>query len=303
VFIVVSSSHSNQDRLREASFSPSYRFSTYLLQPCTFIAMENTVLLSIIEEPQYPSQSKSFPTNILPTNAKLKRFGNIHLFDLSAIDLRQSNPDNKPVVISDVHEFTSIKEIRDRLSKLLDFPVDSIQLFHPNNPIRSVELKDSQSLRDLKIANQNGFIQFAVSSRSPSTVSSMSAISQSKRISISPANVGTSGVYFVENLEDHVKTAVFKPSDEEQGMVNNPKGYKSKPLKSFFEPGQGMFREFAAYLLDVDNFTKIPRTRLVRLEDESFQYSGTSVFPKTGALQEYVVGGEEICEYGQDVFR
>eukprot|EP00595_Chromulina_sp_UTEXLB2642_P000249 CAMPEP_0196761654 /NCGR_PEP_ID=MMETSP1095-20130614/963_1 /TAXON_ID=96789 ORGANISM="Chromulina nebulosa, Strain UTEXLB2642" /NCGR_SAMPLE_ID=MMETSP1095 /ASSEMBLY_ACC=CAM_ASM_000446 /LENGTH=586 /DNA_ID=CAMNT_0042111499 /DNA_START=547 /DNA_END=2306 /DNA_ORIENTATION=+ len=123
----------------------------------------------------------------------------------------------------------------------------------------------------------------------------------STMVAISPANVGTSGVYFVENISSRRKSAVFKPFDEEQGMVNNPKGFTNAPLKSNFKPGQGIIREYAAYLLDWENFCKIPKTQLAHIEDESFHYQ-TDTYPKLGALQEFVQDSEEISSFGLNLF-
>lgn len=235
------------------------------------------------------------------THSPQRKLGIPH-FSIPAINLRMQDVSFIP--IDSVHEFTSIGTIRGKLAQKIGVESSSLQLFHPNNPVRAIELQDSQTLRDLKIIgslSENCFIQYSVVSSSPiDTVPN----SSSKSVLISPASVGTSGVYFVEDANASIPTAVFKPYDEEQGMINNPKGFKSKPLKSFFEPGHGVIREYAAYLLDVDGFSKVPKTTLVRMEDESFQYSSSKLgtYPKLGALQEYVRNGEEISGFGRSMF-
>lgn len=258
----------------------------------------------------------------LMTNYSPQRKISIPQFSIPAIDLRKQDVSFIP--IDGVHEFTSVGSstkvfivsfynffiyvgiVRSKLAEKLGIERSSLQLFHPNNPIRVIELQDSQTLRDLKIVghqSENCFIQYSVVSSSP-LETAQKANSNSKSVLISPASVGTSGVYFVEDANANIPTAVFKPYDEEQGMINNPKGFKSKPLKSFFEPGHGMIREYAAYLLDVGGFCKVPKTTLVRMEDESFQYSSSRLgtYPKLGALQEFVRNAEEISGFGRTMF-
>lgn len=236
----------------------------------------------------------------------MKTISSSHIFSLKAHDLRK--PNNEPILIPFVREFTFISAVRKELSKLLNTNENNIQLFHPNNPSsKHIELQDSQSLRDLKIIDGSGSIQYSINSLSPSLIQSLenrdfnNTFRFNDEISaISPSVSGTSGVYFLEN-SDHMKSAVFKPYDEEQGMINNPKGFTNKPLKSFFKPGQGIMREYASYFLDLNNFCKVPRTRLIHLEDQSFQYT-TGTYPKYGALQDFVKDGENLSDFGPNVF-
>jgi hypothetical protein len=76
---------------------------------------------------------------------------------------------------------------------------------------------------------------------------------------------GSGGVYFIRKRKGGkvAKVAVFKPLDEEPGMPNNPKGRANDTLRDFFSPGEGGFREIAAYFFDVDNFCSVPPTALV----------------------------------------
>ena len=76
---------------------------------------------------------------------------------------------------------------------------------------------------------------------------------------------GSGGVYFIRKRKGGkvAKVAVFKPLDEEPGMPNNPKGRATDTLRDFFSPGEGGFREIAAYIFDVDNFCSVPPTALV----------------------------------------
>ena len=109
----------------------------------------------------------------------------------------------------------------------------------------------------------------------------------------------TGGVYFMKNQQGQV-TAVFKPHDEEQGMLNNPKGYAGNGkvgLRKYFNPGEGYIRETAAYLLHVQHLAAVPPTCIVHCEHPAFHYPHTSttspynyrsLYPKLGSLQQFV---------------
>merc|ERR1711871_1658883 len=67
---------------------------------------------------------------------------------------------------------------------------------------------------------------------------------------------GSGGVYFMKSPSSKFgPVAVFKPLDEEPGMPNNPKGRANETLRDFFSPGQGCFREVAAYISDVEGMS------------------------------------------------
>lgn len=249
----------------------------------------------------------------MPTDANLPLAGvpTLHYFPIHVVDLRNSN--SPPFIIDHVHEFTFIREIKVKLAnQLKTIDLKSLQLFHPNNPLAhtSVELKDSQALHDLRIDRNGGVLQLSIrSSTLQVPVSSQhghSSIPSSLLSSavISPSELGTSGVYFVEDAIDRHRAAVFKPFDEEQGMPNNPKGYTKAALKENFKPGQGIIREYSAWILDYQNFCRVPQTRLVHLEDDHFKYrSSTGSYPKLGALQDFINNGEEIEGFGPSKFR
>jgi len=117
------------------------------------------------------------------------------------------------------------------------------------------------------------------------------------------------GVYFMRNSAGQ-KCAVFKPSDEEQGMPNNYKGYSSGfGLRAACTPGNGCLRECAAYLMDVNHFASVPPTSLVHLEHPSFSYprsriSGktSTTFPKLGSLQSFVQSDAQFEDIGHSLF-
>jgi hypothetical protein len=105
----------------------------------------------------------------------------------------------------------------------------------------------------------------------------------------------TGGVYFMRDSYG-AKVAVFKPSDEEQGMPNNPKNHSGNGehgLRPFYKPGSGHFRETAAYIIDQGNFCAVPPTAVVRCKHPIFHYPRAhggqrKLFLKTGSLQEFV---------------
>jgi len=103
----------------------------------------------------------------------------------------------------------------------------------------------------------------------------------------------TGGVYFMKGNTGSM-VGVFKPQDEEQGMMNNPKGHAgngSHGLRPHFKPGDGYLREYASYLLDYENFCKIPTTTIASCEHPTFNYFSTKekeTYPKIGSLQQYI---------------
>lgn len=218
----------------------------------------------------------------------------------------------------------TIKDVKDMLRKVTHTPA-RLFLFLPNSPS---QLRNSITLHDLGLdsdANSVHTLRFATSDPSSSTDVHLAAISDVEIGSLSEQLVDhvrngldsnkapgktelfdcTGGVYFMKNTRG-AKTAVFKPSDEEQGMPNNTKGYVDSALRSHFTPGQGYMREFGAFLLDVENRSQVPATALVQCKHRVFNYpSGFSSNskPKIGSLQQFIVSSEDLFEdFGYGVF-
>ena len=66
---------------------------------------------------------------------------------------------------------------------------------------------------------------------------------------------------------------MFKPLDEEPFAPNNPKGFVGKALGApgvsrAVRVGEAAFREVAAFLLDHERFSRVPRTALVRIHHD-----------------------------------
>lgn len=92
---------------------------------------------------------------------------------------------------------------------------------------------------------------------------------------------GVGGVYFIQNT-DGSPMAIFKPQDEEPGALNNPKNIVQNPL---LPPGGGSIREVAAYLLDKNNFARVPETYFLNgVTHTSFN----SKEEKSGSLQQFI---------------
>lgn len=93
------------------------------------------------------------------------------------------------------------------------------------------------------------------------------------------AEQGLGGTYFFMN-EYGRKVAIMKPCDEEPLAPNNPKGFVGRNLgdlglKPTVRVGEAAMREVAAYLLDHDNFAKVPHTSLVKIAHPIFHVSAT----------------------------
>ena len=116
---------------------------------------------------------------------------------------------------------------------------------------------------------------------------------------------GTGGSYFLYDTNRTV-VAVFKPVDEEPNMRNNPRGNALSPQPVSFSPGstppkelyvrrgilpgQGAYREIAAYLL-AGSWAGVPATAPVRL-----RYPDGSA--KHGSLQQFIKSDCDCEEMG-----
>ena len=105
--------------------------------------------------------------------------------------------------------------------------------------------------------------------------------------------------------------AVFKPRDEEQGMPNNPKDHANlgdASLRDHFKPGEGCFREQAAYIMDHMHFCRVPATTLVHCQHPIFNYpkkngSNGTPYPKYGSIQLYIRSEDSFENFGRNFFR
>jgi len=94
---------------------------------------------------------------------------------------------------------------------------------------------------------------------------------------------GVGGTYFIRDKKSKC-FAVFKPTDEEPGAINNPKNLLQCPL---LPPGGGAMREVAAYLLD-RNYADVPATYFIDgIAHPGLCYPNGQSHPKSGSIQRY----------------
>ena len=94
--------------------------------------------------------------------------------------------------------------------------------------------------------------------------------------------------------------AIFKPSDEEAGSSNNPRGLHGEAhvMREGFRPGGGAAREVAAYKLDRGGFAGVPTTALDRLMLRT--RTGTRLAEQTGSIQRFVPSEGDASDYRFD---
>ena len=223
--------------------------------------------------------------------------------------------------------WTSIKDIKDLLKATIHIPPSQQHIFETKAP---KELPNKCRLHDMGIESSGSILRLLIDTRQDSTSSivcsdelqlddnSLQLVSEVKlglernRI---PAKSdlldGTSGVYFMRSASG-AHLAVFKPRDEEQGMPNNPKDYAGigdVGLRENFLPGEGCYREWAVYVMDVGGFSRVPCTTLVHCEHTCFNYprnhgkSAAKIFPKFGSLQRFVRSEDSFENFGRNFFR
>uniref|UniRef100_A0A7I4EYQ7 1-phosphatidylinositol 4-kinase n=1 Tax=Physcomitrium patens TaxID=3218 RepID=A0A7I4EYQ7_PHYPA len=95
------------------------------------------------------------------------------------------------------------------------------------------------------------------------------------------ASGGLGGAYYFRNCFGE-NVAIVKPTDEEPFAPNNPKGFTGRALgqpglKPSIRVGETGLREVAAYLLDHDNFAKVPVTALVNATHSIFNVNAEYV--------------------------
>jgi len=140
---------------------------------------------------------------------------------------------------------------------------------------------------------------------------------------------GSSGSYFVKNSQGNKIVGVFKPKDEEPYGMLNPKWTKWMHKlccpccfgRSCLVPNQGYLSEAGAWLVNRKlQLNIVPKTRVVRLTSETFNYSAIDraksqtkrnvaerypkigrhfnrigLPPKVGSLQKFVEKYEDAC--------
>ena len=199
------------------------------------------------------------------------------------------------VSVSDLHPWSQVKDVKDRLSERLQLPATRQRLFFHGR-----ELRNTHTLHDCQL--KDGATIFLAQPAPASASSSASAASGSGRELISVygdlecsadlldcinsvrqglnaglaprlAMEGTGGTYFLRS-SGKVNVAVFKAEDEEPFAPSNPRGYLGEMGAAGFRhgllSGEGAVREVAAYLLDHDGFAGVPPTTRVELAKRAF---------------------------------
>lgn len=128
------------------------------------------------------------------------------------------------------------------------------------------------------------------------------------------ATGGLGGAYYFRNCRgDNI--AIVKPTDEEPFAPNNPKGFTGRALgqpglKRSIRVGETGLREVAAYLLDHNQFAKVPLTALVKATHPIFNVNpkyeglmnGQSDTAKIASYQQYVIHDFDASERGTSRF-
>ncbi|MCQ2820887.1 MAG: hypothetical protein MJ252_26820 [archaeon] len=202
-------------------------------------------------------------------------------------NLKMGNSNKANDYLLKIQPWASIKQLKSRISEVIGISKRNMQLrlFYKNQ-----ELSEKLSINDYKIEEEknpvvyyqkfvldkNYYIKvFANFHCHQMLRKHIQEVEDAFANNIFPKKVvdGTSGTYFMLNLKKE-KIAVFKPFDEEAYAPNNPKNYKGQfGSPSFREgvlSGEGIIREYAAYILDVKNIFNVPQTTIVEVAHSFF---------------------------------
>ncbi|KAN0015825.1 hypothetical protein ACTFIU_005772 [Dictyostelium citrinum] len=124
------------------------------------------------------------------------------------------------------------------------------------------------------------------------------------------------GVYFIQGEKDTHPISVFKPRDEENGIIGPNRSIMG--MKAGTLPGEGAFKEVAIYLFDQihNGYFGVPVTTLVEVQhpiwNNKQQVDGAATekdsnsnefgIKKIGSLQEYIVYEDTADEVGCSKF-
>ena len=207
-----------------------------------------------------------------------------------------------------------IKDVKDLLHSTIGIPPSRLQLFQTNCPIplssnltlHCLNIDRSGCILNLSIIEEDvigaaGFVlnhaqEISLDRECANMLADIrSGLSRETMPIKTDVLDCTGGVYFMRGICGR-RVAVFKPFDEEQGMPNNTKGFQGTGelgLRQYAKPGYGCVREVAAYIMDVDNFCRVPPTLLVHCEHPVLNYPERSgckshPYPKLGSLQKFV---------------
>lgn len=204
-----------------------------------------------------------------------------------------------------VRSWSTIKDVKDTLSQILNVPVHSIRLYFGPLLTSGRDLPNHRTLHDAGIyrSGETLLLDFKNSANArasfstrPSNDLSLSSsmldstpkhlrslVTQARRglsLGLKPDLVleGSGGTYFLHDARKN-KIGVFKPADEEPYAENNPRGYLPQAgqpvsLRAGIIPGESCMREVAAFLLDKNSFSSVPMTTLVEVRHPAFNTNG-----------------------------
>ena len=190
-------------------------------------------------------------------------------------------------VALELHPWSSIKDVKDRLTDHLHLPPPHQRLFFGGR-----ELRNRHSLNDCGVSDgATLFLAPFAPSRHPQDLDLISVygdvdcsadmahtiaqVRQGLSSGLAPrlAMEGTGGTYFLRS-PSRVNIAVFKAEDEEPFAPANPRGYQGVLGGAGFRhgllSGEGAVREVAAYLLDHGGFAGVPPTTRVEISTRAF---------------------------------
>ena len=196
---------------------------------------------------------------------------------------------SSPVSV-ELHPWSYIKDVKDKLSDKLGIPATRQRLFFAGQ-----ELKNTHTLNDCSISDD---AHLFLSSSSPSATAAsaaspliavygdipcpaamrdtIAAVRAGLTAGLAPrlAMEGTGGTYFLRSPNKQ-NVAVFKAEDEEPFAPANPRGYQGVMGGAGFRAGllsgEGAVREVAAYLMDHDGVSGVPATTRVELSKNAFK--------------------------------
>ena len=195
-----------------------------------------------------------------------------------------------PPVCVDVHPWSYIKDVKDKLSDSLGIPATRQRLFFAGQ-----ELKNTHTVNDCSISDDAEIFLSSSSSSANSTSpnsplvavygdipcpppmrDTIAAVRAGLMSGLAPrlAMEGTGGTYFLRSPNKQ-NIAVFKAEDEEPFAPANPRGYQGVMGGAGFRAGllsgEGAVREVAAYLMDHDGVSGVPATTRVELSKSAFK--------------------------------
>lgn len=241
--------------------------------------------------------------------------------------------DNPKFFFNQLYTWDRILEVKKAIaySDGLEVAVDKQILFYHGK-----ELSSEATLADCKFASDevtvldlqdtskdtNALSVYGRTSTAPSTQELVVACNEGFKLELAPrlSDEGTGATYFLHN-EHGEQIACFKPGDEEQNAVNNPRSHDNvtggltdtmSRIDKLFTPGEQHLREIAAYMIDeaphmlpqYQHFHDVPKTTRCIISTQHqevlkhfhYQTYSSELPAKVGSLQKFVRSDGEVCD-------